>query len=103
MELKYRPAAIKDMKDACDYIQVHLKNPTAAKSLKIKLLRGASLLGENPFIGVSLDSRYDGFHTDLRFLVISKHMIFYRVHEDLVEIVRILDGRTDYLSHLLDE
>ena len=102
MKLKYRPAAIADIRDSCAYIQSHLKNPKAAKNLKAKILQGASLLKENPYMGTPLDSKYEGLETNLRFLIVSKHLIFYEVHEDMVEIIRILDGRTDYLSNLLE-
>lgn len=102
MNLKYRPAAITDIRDSCAYIQGHLKNPSAAKNLKAKILQGASLLKENPYMGTPLDSKYEGLETNLRFLIVSKHLIFYEVHEDMVEIIRILDGRTDYLSNLLE-
>ena len=53
-------------------------------------------------MGTPLDSKYEGLETDIRFLVVSKHLIFYEVHDDVIEIVRILDGRTDYLTYLLD-
>ncbi|MCR4935958.1 MAG: type II toxin-antitoxin system RelE/ParE family toxin [Oscillospiraceae bacterium] len=100
MKLKYRPAAISDIQNACGYIRDQLKNPKAAKNLKSKLLSGASLLKDSPYMGTSLDSKFDGLETGIRFLAVSKHMIFYEVHDDRIEIVRILDGRTDYLSNL---
>ena len=77
MKLKYRPAAISDIQNACGYIQNKLKNPAAAKNLKSKLLYGASFLKDSPYMGTSLDSKYDGLETNIRFLVVSKYMIFY--------------------------
>lgn len=40
--------------------------------------------------------------TDVRYFVVSKQLIFYHVDEEsgTIEILRVLDGRTDYLSVL---
>ena len=100
MKLKYRPAAISDIQNSCGYIRDKLKNPRAAKNLKSRLLYGASLLKETPYMGTPLNSRYEGLETEIRFLVVSKHLIFYEVHDDIIEVIRILDGRTDYLAYL---
>ena len=57
---------------------------------------------ENPYMGTPLSSRFDDLDTTIRYLVIHKQMVFYEVTEDYVEIIRVLDGRTDYLSRLFD-
>lgn len=100
MRLKYRPAAIADIQRAADYIEKVLKNRSAAQRLKTKILQGASLLKENPQMGTLLSSKYDGLDTSIRFIVISKQLVFYEISDDVVEIIRVLDGRTDYLVHL---
>lgn len=102
MRLKYRPAAIADIQRAADYIEKVLKNRSAAQRLKTKILQGASLLKENPQMGTPLSSKYDGLDTSIRFIVISKQLVFYEISDDVVEIIRVLDGRTDYLVHLFD-
>ena len=53
-------------------------------------------------MGTPLSSRFDDLDTTIRYLVIRKQMVFYEVTEDYVEITRVLDGRTDYLSRLFD-
>jgi plasmid stabilization system protein ParE len=100
MKIKYRPAAIADVQKVSDYIARELKNPSAAAALRRKILRSVSLLRENPLMGTPLASKYDGLETDIRFIVVSKQLIFYEPHEELIEVIRILDGRTDYLTHL---
>ena len=102
MRLKYRPAASADVQRAADYIEKVLKNRSAAQRLKTKILPGASLLKENPQMGTLLSSKYDGLDTSIRFIVISKQLVFYEISDDVVEIIRVLDGRTDYLVHLFD-
>lgn len=103
MKVKYRPAAIADILDTCDYITEKLKNPEAAESLKLRLLDSISLLKDNPFMGELLVSRFDELDSklDYRFLIVSKQLVFYRIEEEIIEVVRVLDSRTDYLSVLL--
>ena len=103
MKVKYRPAAISDILDICTYITEKLKNPEAAESLKLRLLDSISLLKDNPLMGELLVSRFDELDSklDYRFLIVSKQLVFYRVEEEIIEVVRVLDSRTDYLSILL--
>lgn len=100
MRLTFRPAALNDIKRSADYIRNVLKNPGAAQSLKAKILQGTSMLKENPYMGMALSNKFDGLDTDIRFVTINKQLVFYVPHEDFIEIVRVLDGRTDYLTHL---
>lgn len=100
MKLQYRPAAIADIRNASDYIADVLKNRSAANRFKAKILEGVSLLKDNPYMGTPLASKYDGVPEDIRFLVISMQLVFYKVTESGIEVVRVLDGRTDYLVHL---
>lgn len=102
MKLKYRPAAIADIQRAADYIEKVLKNRSAAQSLKARILQGVSLLKENPHMGASLSSKYDDLDPSVRFIVISKQLVFYEINGDIIEVIRVLDGRTDYLARLFD-
>ena len=81
MKLQYRPAAISDIGKASDYIADVLKNRSAANRLKSKILAGVSLLKDNPYMG-------------------TPQLVFYKVTETGIEVIRVLDGRTDYLVHL---
>ena len=103
MTIRYRPAAISDMEHTSNYLADTLGNPTAAQALRERLLRSISLLRDNPRMGTPLTSKYEGLDTQIRYLVVSKQLVFYEVHEAWIEIVRVLDGRTDYLSHLFED
>ena len=100
MRILYCPAAIADLKRTCDYLRQTLKNPGAANTLSARVLRSISLLREKPFMGAPLSAKYDELQTDGRYLIVSKQLVFYEVLEDRIEILRILDGRTDYLAQL---
>ena len=94
-------AAVKDMEATRDYIAGRLKNPKAAKKLMEALLKAISLLADNPYMGAALAEKFE-IDTDVRYFVVSKQLIFYHVDNvnGVVEILRVLDGRTDYLSVL---
>ncbi len=99
MKLLYRPAAIKDIESAADYIEFQLKNPSAAKKLIETLLKSIAVLKDNPEMGMKLTDKFD-IESDYQFIIVNKQIVFYEIHSDYLEIVRILDGRTDYLTHL---
>ena len=94
-------AAVKDMEATRDYIAERLKNPKAAKKLLTALLKAISLLADNPYMGAALTEKFE-IATDVRYFVVAKQLIFYHVDEEsgTIEILRVLDGRTDYLSVL---
>jgi plasmid stabilization system protein ParE len=100
MKIQYRPAAIMDVQKASEYIAKDLKNPVAAARLREKILHSVSLLKENPFMGAPLAGKMDGIETELRYIVVNRQMVFYEPHEEVIEIIRILDGRTDYITQL---
>ncbi len=100
MKIVYRPAAIEDIKSTADYIEKELKNPQAAQRLKEKILYSVSLLKDNPNMGNSLSSKYEAVKNDYQYIIVNKQIVFYQTDNDTIEIVRVLDGRTDYLTHL---
>ena len=52
-------------------------------------------------MGRPFSTRFDDWNgTDYRYFIVAKQLVFYRVSEDAIHIVRILDSRTDYLTEL---
>lgn len=101
MRVSYKRAAVKDMETTRDYIAGRLKNPKAAQKLMASLLKAVSLLADNPYMGAALAEKFE-IATDVRYFVVAKQLIFYRVNKEneVIEILRVLDGRMDYLSVL---
>ena len=100
MKIVYRPAAIDDIKSTAEYIEKELKNPEAAQRLKERILYSVSLLKDNPNMGNLLSNKYDSVESDYQYIIVNKQLVFYEINNDMIEIVRVLDGRTDYLTHL---
>lgn len=101
MKIVYRPAAINDISSTSDYLKNELKNPQAAQRFKEHILHTISLLKDNPEIGFFLSSKYDTVDNNYRYLIVNKQIVFYEINDNIIEIVRVLDGRTDYLVHLI--
>lgn len=101
MRIVYRPAAIDDILSTAAYIEKELKNPAAAQRFKERILYSISLLKDNPNMGSLLSSKYDFINEDYQYIVVNKQLVFYQTDRDVIEIIRVLDGRTDYLSYLL--
>lgn len=101
MTVLWRPAAIADLRDTLSYIKHKLKNPSAAEALKAKVFSVVALLEENPHMGASLKAKFDlPDSVNYRYLIVSKQIVFYQIVGGTIEITRLLDGRTDYISTL---
>lgn len=100
MKVQYKKTAIDDIQATERYISEELHNKQAAKKLTRLIVQTVSLLAANPYMGTPLNSKYD-VDTDIRFLVVSKQLVFYRVKgEECVEVTRVVDGRQDYMAIL---
>ena len=99
MRLKYTPEAIRDLQETKTYISKVLHNKQVADRITKNILDLCGLLKEHPYLGMSLSGKLD-YETDLRYLLCENYIAIYRVAEDWIMVIRILDGRTDYLRIL---
>ena len=101
MNVYYKKTAIDDIRATESYISQKLHNTVAAKKLTRNIIQAVSRLSAAPYMGTPLRSKYE-VDTDLRFLIVSKHLIFYRVVEAAgrIEVTRVIDGRRDYMAIL---
>lgn len=88
------------MDEIWDYIGNSLQNPSAAKRIVDRVMADIDQLEQFSEIGSPLSSIVK-VESDERFLVTESYLTFYRVRNDTVYIDRILNGRCDYLSILL--
>lgn len=66
-------------------------NPVAADEQIDKIYGQCLLLQDNPEIGRRREELYNG----LRSIVVSKYILFYRIKDEVPEIVRVLSGYRD--------
>lgn len=99
MNVRYTPEARMDIRAISAYIGGELGNPAAAKRIVDNILKTCSHLKDYPYMGADLAAK-TGRETTLRYLACGKHLAFYRVEASKISVVRILDGRTNYMAAL---
>ena len=101
-EIKFSPEAITDLQRTKAYITEELCNEQAAAGTVAKITKRIRQLSVFPEIGVLLSSIVD-FETDYRFLVCGNYTVFYRIENQIVNIVRVLYGRRNFMQILFGE
>ena len=101
MKVLFKKTALDDMQATQRYISETLGNGAAAKKLTRRIYDAIMLLEDNPYMGTELSRKF-AVETDLRFLVVAKQLVFYRVvADDHIEVTRVLNGRQDYIALLI--
>ena len=97
MKIRYTPASVKDVQEIKGYIEEILYNHIASNRIISEIFKTCNLLKKNPYLGKSL--RYKiGVDTDKRYVLSGKYIIIYKIENEYVSIIRILDTRTNYLN-----
>ena len=100
MKLVYTPQAIEDIAAIKSYIELSLRNKSAAKNIAEAILQSCARLKDFPRLGFSVRERY-GFESEDRILLCENYVVLYslrqdRVAIDRVAIGRVIDARCDY-------
>ena len=91
-----------DLLEIKAYIEEELQNPTAALATVSRITKGLRILRSHAEAGAPLSSVAD-IQSDYRFIVSGNFIGFYRTHDDVVYVDRILYGRRDYMRILFGE
>jgi len=92
-EIRYLSTAERDLIDILEYIKKD--NPTAANSQLKKFDKAISQLASNPLLGIiPKDERLKKL--GYRMLIVNKHLVFYVVKTEYVQIRRIIHGARRY-------
>jgi len=95
LRLKLSPKAINDLEEIYEYTIANWGIRQAEK-YQDELFEWMSRVTENPHIG----SQYYFSKGSYRKSQINKHLIFYRIKDDELVVVRVLHERMDFKSHL---
>ncbi len=94
----FRPKAKSDIADIWDYTFKTWSIDQADLYIK-SLIDICGSLSENSGIGIARNELYEGLHVHPS----GKHLIFYLIIDDGIDVVRILHERMDsHLHHFLD-
>ena len=102
MNLRYAPSAILDLEEIRNYITDELLNPDAARNTLLRIVRDLGALKTQPRLGQTLRRKF-GLDMDGYCIISGRQLAVYDINEaeNTVEILRVLDTRTDYLRILL--
>jgi toxin ParE1/3/4 len=81
--------ALHDLAEIDDYVRV--ENPAAADRLLASFQATFALLATNPAMGRRRDELLPG----MRSFPVGTYVAFYRIADEVVEIMRVLHGRRD--------
>lgn len=87
-EVALRPLARQDLADIYDYSRATFGDPTAERYITA-FFEAFDALSTTPNLGVVCDDIRQGY----RRLPVRKHVVFYRVEVERVEVIRILHRR----------
>ena len=93
MKLYFSLKARNDLRNIHQYLCDYFDEKIAHEKL-VKVLKDVDLLVENPFMGVAITD-------NMRKLGSGPSIIIYEVVENIIEILHIVDSRTDYMKKLV--
>jgi len=94
------PKAVEDLDNIRDYIKEELKSPQAAKEVVLKIISAYEMLANFPEMGSCLETR-DASLQCYRHVPAGNYIVFYRIEDDNVYVVRILHCLMDYVKILV--
>ena len=91
MRIRWTQPAAGDLTHICDYIEEH-DTPATARRVALAIYESIDTLGRFPRRGRV------GRYRDTRELVITNlpYIVIFRIHEDVIEVTRILHGAQDW-------
>ena len=101
-KINISPEAKNDLHDIKEYITVEFDSPTTAVNMVSKITTAIRTLSDFPDMGAPLSSKVD-IPNNYRFLVCGSYLVFYKHVGGIVDIIRVLYGRRDYMKILFDD
>ena len=99
LKIKINPIAIKDIRDAKEYIRE--ENSSTIIKFSKRITDSIESLAEFPELGIELSKKVS-VKTNYRYLIVDEYIIFYKFDSSNLFIYRILNGKRDYMKILFD-
>ena len=81
------------------YIKYNLQEPETANKLISKIRKAIKILKDNPEIYTIIDGDLIR-KLEIRKLIVDNYIVFYRIKNNNIEIVRIMYGRRNWINLL---
>lgn len=97
--IEYSMEAKQDLIDIKRYIKYNLQEPNTAQKLITKIKKEIDSLKDNPeMYSVIDDDIIKRFK--IRKLVVDNYIVFYRINDENIQIVRVMYGRRNWITLL---
>ena len=96
------PEAERDLSQIKQFISTELKKRSSANRIVGSIMKDLCELGRHPEQGPSIEA-LTAFQTELRMLLCGKQIALYKIENESVFVVRIIDTRQDCLRVLFGD
>ena len=97
--IEYSNDSKQDLIGIKQYIKYNLQEPETAQKLILKIRKEINSLKVNPEIYAIIDDDIIK-KIEIRKLVVDNYIVFYRINDKNIQIVRIMYGRRNWLNLL---
>ena len=97
--IEYSKDSRQDLMDIKRYIKYNLQEPTIANNLITKIRKEIDKLANDPEIYPIVDDVYIK-KLEIRKIIVDNYIVFYRVQNNIVEIVRVIYGKRNWIRLL---
>ena len=97
--IEYSKESKEDLIRIKQYIKYNLQEPETANKLISKIRKSIKTLKDNPNIYTIIDDDVIR-KLEIRKLIVDNYIVFYRIKNDNIEIVRIMYGRRNWINLL---
>ena len=98
-KIKFSKNYDEDVVSSLNNIKHSLQNPIAAKRLRDEVKKAYKKLKKTPFIYPAVPDEYLA-SKGYRFIIVKNYMLFYKVIENQIEVIRFLYGYRDWMNIL---
>ena len=97
--IEYSMEAKQDLMDIKRYIKYNLQEPNTAQKLITKIKKEIDSLKDNPEMYSIIDDDIIK-RFKIRKLVVDNYIVFYRINDENIQIVRVMYGRRNWITLL---
>ena len=97
--IEYSMEAKQDLIDIKRYIKYNLQEPNTAQKLITKIKREIDSLKDNPEMYSIIDDDIIK-RFKIRKLIVDNYIVFYRINDENIQIVRVMYGRRNWIELL---
>lgn len=97
--IEYSKESKEDLVGIKQYIKYNLQEPEIAQKLISKIINEINDLKHNPKIHSIIDDDLIK-KLEIRKLIVDNYIVFYRIKNDNIEIVRVMYGRRNWINLL---